>query len=207
MQSLPSIRLVQENDKALVAKIGSTMANTVPLWRQQLAMAVTIARSAEAGDTLKQATDLTNELLTANADTLRTSTRAIRTQIDVASSHRGGEAGQRCVDRNDRRRAAHRRRRQAPAHRSGKNPDRVRSGAEAGADRCESASGSVGNHADALKVTGRGRQRTAACRAVSRPSAEFRRQRIGKICRHRPPRSSSSRARSFAIGRSRAVPG
>ncbi len=82
MQSLPSIRLVQENDKALVSKIGSTMANTIPLWRQQLAMAVTIARSADAGDTLKQATDLTNELLTANADTLRTSTEAIRTQIE-----------------------------------------------------------------------------------------------------------------------------
>ncbi len=82
MQSLPSIRLVQENDKALVGKIGSTMSNTVPLWRQQLAMAVTIARSAEAGDTLKQATDLTNELLTANADTLRTSTQTIRTQIE-----------------------------------------------------------------------------------------------------------------------------
>ena len=60
MQSLPSIRLVQENDKALVSKIGSTMANTIPLWRQQLAMAVTIARSAEAGQTLKDATDLTN---------------------------------------------------------------------------------------------------------------------------------------------------
>lgn len=82
MQSLPSIRLVQENDKALVAKIASTMANTIPLWRQQLAMAVTIARSAEAGDTLKRATDLTNDLLTANADTLRTSTQAIRTQVE-----------------------------------------------------------------------------------------------------------------------------
>jgi uncharacterized protein YaaN involved in tellurite resistance len=82
MQSLPSIRLVQENDKALVAKIGSTMANTVPLWRQQLAMAVTIARSGEAGATLKQATDLTNELLTANAETLRGSTQTIRSQIE-----------------------------------------------------------------------------------------------------------------------------
>jgi uncharacterized protein YaaN involved in tellurite resistance len=97
MQSLPSIRLVQENDKALVAKIGSTMANTVPLWRQQLAMAVTIARSAEAGDTLKQATDLTNELLTANADTLRTSTQTIRTQIergvvDIAAVKRANDA-------------------------------------------------------------------------------------------------------------------
>ena len=82
MQSLPSIRLVQENDKALVGKIGSTMANTIPLWRQQLAMAVTIARSAESGATLQQATDLTNDLLTANADTLRESTQQIRTQVE-----------------------------------------------------------------------------------------------------------------------------
>lgn len=82
MQSLPSIRLVQENDKALVGKIGSTMANTIPLWRQQLAMAVTIARSAESGETLKQATDLTNDLLTSNAEALRSSTQVIRTQVE-----------------------------------------------------------------------------------------------------------------------------
>jgi uncharacterized protein YaaN involved in tellurite resistance len=82
MQTLPSIRIVQQNDSALVAKIESTIANTIPLWRQQLAIAVTIARSAEAGETLKKATDLTNELLTANADALRTSTHAIRTQVE-----------------------------------------------------------------------------------------------------------------------------
>jgi len=82
MQSLPSIRLVQENDKSLVSKIKSTLANTVPLWRQQLAMAVTIARSAEAGETLKKATDLTNELLTANSETLRTSNAKIREQVE-----------------------------------------------------------------------------------------------------------------------------
>ena len=82
MQSLPSIRIVQQNDKALVSKISSTMANTLPLWRQQLAVALTIARSAEAGETLQRATDLTNELLTANAETLRTSTQAIRTQVE-----------------------------------------------------------------------------------------------------------------------------
>lgn len=97
MQSLPSIRLVQENDKALVAKIASTMANTIPLWRQQLAMAVTIARSAEAGDTLKRATDLTNDLLTANADTLRSSTQTIRAQVergvvDIASVKKANDA-------------------------------------------------------------------------------------------------------------------
>jgi uncharacterized protein YaaN involved in tellurite resistance len=82
MQSLPSIRIVQQNDSALVAKIESTMANTIPLWRQQLAMAVTVARSTEAGETLKKATDLTNELLTANAEALRTSTQTIRTQVE-----------------------------------------------------------------------------------------------------------------------------
>ncbi len=97
MQSLPSIRLVQENDKALVSKIGSTMANTIPLWRQQLAMAVTIARSAEAGNTLKQASDLTNELLTSNAEALRTSSATIRTQIergvvDIASVKQANDA-------------------------------------------------------------------------------------------------------------------
>lgn len=82
MQSLPSIRIVQQNDSALVAKIESTIANTIPLWRQQLAIAVTVARSAEAGETLKKATDLTNELLTANAEALRSSTQTIRTQVE-----------------------------------------------------------------------------------------------------------------------------
>lgn len=97
MQSLPSIRIVQQNDKALVGKIASTMANTIPLWRQQLAMALTIARSAEAGETLQKATDLTNELLTANAETLRSSTQAIRTQaergiVDIASVKKANDA-------------------------------------------------------------------------------------------------------------------
>ena len=50
MQSLPSIRLVQENDKSLVTKINSTLVNTVPLWETQLAQAVTIQRSARGGD-------------------------------------------------------------------------------------------------------------------------------------------------------------
>ena len=97
MQSLPSIRIVQQNDKALVGKIASTMANTVPLWRQQLAMALTIARSAEAGETLQKATDLTNELLTANADALRSSTQVTRTQVergvvDMAAVKRANDA-------------------------------------------------------------------------------------------------------------------
>ena len=82
MQALPSIRLIQENDKALASKIQSVIANTVPLWRQQLAQALAIQNMREAGQTLKQATDLTNELLTANAERLREGNLEARTQLE-----------------------------------------------------------------------------------------------------------------------------
>jgi uncharacterized protein YaaN involved in tellurite resistance len=82
MQSLPSIRLVQENDKSLVTKINSTLVNTVPLWETQLAQAVTIQRSAEAAKAVREANDLTNELLTANAKNLRDSNKIIRQEME-----------------------------------------------------------------------------------------------------------------------------
>lgn len=82
MQSLPSIRLVQENDKSLVTKINSTLVNTVPLWETQLAQAVTIQRGAHAAKAVRDATDLTNDLLTANARNLREANTAIRTEME-----------------------------------------------------------------------------------------------------------------------------
>lgn len=82
MQSLPSIRLVQENDKSLVTKINSTLVNTVPLWENQLAQAVTIQRSADAAAAVRDANDLTNELLTANAANLRESNKMIREEME-----------------------------------------------------------------------------------------------------------------------------
>ena len=82
MQSLPSIRMVQENDKGLVSKISSTLVNTVPLWRQQLAQSVTVFRSQEAAKSVKSATDLTNDLLEKNAETLRTANREVREQME-----------------------------------------------------------------------------------------------------------------------------
>ena len=82
MQSLPSIRLVQENDKSLVTKINSTLVNTVPLWETQLAQAVTIQRSAEAAVAVREANDLTNELLTSNAKNLRDSNKIIREEME-----------------------------------------------------------------------------------------------------------------------------
>jgi uncharacterized protein YaaN involved in tellurite resistance len=82
MQSLPSIRLVQENDKSLVGKINSTLVNTVPLWETQLAQAVTIQRSKEAAEAIKDANDLTNELLTSNAENLQEANRVVRTEME-----------------------------------------------------------------------------------------------------------------------------
>ena len=82
MQSLPSIRLVQENDKMLINKVNSTLINTVPLWKNQLAQAVTIFRMSDTADTVKKATDLTNDLLESNADNLRTANAEVRKQME-----------------------------------------------------------------------------------------------------------------------------
>ncbi len=82
MQSLPSIRLVQENDKSLITKINSTLVNTVPLWETQIAQAVTIQRSAQAAKAVKEASDLTNDLLTANAENLQQANRTVRQEME-----------------------------------------------------------------------------------------------------------------------------
>ena len=78
LQSLPSIRMVQDNDKSLINKINSTLVNTVPLWKNQLAQTITIYRNQKAGEVLKESMDLTNELLEANAKNLQESNRQTR---------------------------------------------------------------------------------------------------------------------------------
>ncbi len=82
MQSLPSIRLIQENDKSLISKITSTLVNTVPLWRNQLAQTVTIFRSHDAAQAVKNSADLTNQLLERNAEGLREANKEVRTQME-----------------------------------------------------------------------------------------------------------------------------
>ncbi len=82
MQSLPSIRLVQENDKSLVTKINSTLVNTVPLWETQLAQSVTISRSRDAAKAVHEANNLTNELLKSNAANLKMANKEIREEIE-----------------------------------------------------------------------------------------------------------------------------
>ncbi len=82
MQALPSIRLIQENDKSLINKIGSTLVNTIPLWRNQLAQTVTIFRSHEAAKAIKSANDLTNDLLEQSAESLREANKEVREQME-----------------------------------------------------------------------------------------------------------------------------
>lgn len=82
MQSLPSIRLVQENDKSLITKITSTLTNTVPAWETQLAQAMTIQRAAAAAAAVSSASDLTNELLASNATNLRMANANIRKEME-----------------------------------------------------------------------------------------------------------------------------
>ncbi len=82
MQALPSIKMVQENDKNLISKINSTLVNTVPLWKNQLAQTITIYRSAEAAKSVKNATDLTNDLLKENAKNLKDANAAVRKEVE-----------------------------------------------------------------------------------------------------------------------------
>jgi len=82
MQALPSIKMVQENDKNLISKINSTLVNTVPLWKNQLAQTITIYRSAEAAKSVKNATDLTNDLLEENAKNLKDANAMVRNEVE-----------------------------------------------------------------------------------------------------------------------------
>ncbi len=82
MQSLPSIRLIQDNNKSLISKITSTLVNTVPLWRNQLAQTVAIFRSHDAAMATKEAADLTNELLEKNAQGLRDANAEVRREME-----------------------------------------------------------------------------------------------------------------------------
>ena len=74
MQTAPQIRLIQNNDTVMVEKIQTTIVNTIPLWKSQMVLALGIAHSAEAAQAQRQGTDITNELLRKNAETLHMAT-------------------------------------------------------------------------------------------------------------------------------------
>ena len=74
MQTAPQIRLIQNNDTVMVEKIQTTIVTTIPLWKSQMVLALGIAHSAEAAQAQRQVTDITNELLRKNAETLHMAT-------------------------------------------------------------------------------------------------------------------------------------
>lgn len=74
MQTAPQIRLIQNNDTVMVEKIQTTIVNTIPLWKSQMVLALGIVHSAEAAQAQRQVTDITNELLRKNAETLHMAT-------------------------------------------------------------------------------------------------------------------------------------
>ncbi len=74
IQTAPQIRLVQDSDTLMVEKIQSTLVNTIPLWKNQMVIALGVEHSNQAAQAQRQVTDLTNELLKKNAEALKTAT-------------------------------------------------------------------------------------------------------------------------------------
>lgn len=74
IQMAPQIRLVQGNDTIMAEKIQSTIVNTIPLWKSQMVLALGVAHSTQAAKAQREVTDMTNELLRKNAETLKMAT-------------------------------------------------------------------------------------------------------------------------------------
>ncbi len=74
LQMAPQIRLIQENDTAMSEKIQSTLVNTIPLWKSQMVISIGLNHSTEAAKAQREVSDMTNELLKKNAETLKVAT-------------------------------------------------------------------------------------------------------------------------------------
>lgn len=74
IQMAPQIRLVQGNDTLMTEKIQSTIVNTIPLWKSQMVLALGVTHSQQAAQAQREVTDMTNELLRKNAQTLKMAT-------------------------------------------------------------------------------------------------------------------------------------
>lgn len=70
IQTAPQIRMIQNNDNVMVEKIQTTLVNTIPLWKNQMVLALGIAHSTEAAHAQRQVTEVTNQLLKQNAQKL-----------------------------------------------------------------------------------------------------------------------------------------
>lgn len=76
IQMAPQIRLVQHNDTLMAEKIQSSIVNTIPLWKSQMVLALGVVHSGQAARAQREVTNMTNELLRKNAETLKLETIA-----------------------------------------------------------------------------------------------------------------------------------
>ncbi len=84
IQMAPQIRMIQNNDSLMAEKIQTSTVNTIPLWKSQMVLALSLEHSKQAMEAQRQVTDVTNDLLKKNAETLRMGS------VDVArESERG----------------------------------------------------------------------------------------------------------------------
>ena len=84
IQTAPQIRLIQNNDQTLVEKIQSSINNTIPLWRNQIVIAITMLRQQGALKLQRDVTNATNDLLSRNSELLKTNS------IDIARENERG---------------------------------------------------------------------------------------------------------------------
>ena len=84
IQMAPQIRLIQNNDSELVEKIQSSLINTIPLWKNQIVIALGITHAKSALDAQKAVTDMTNEMLKKNSETLKQGTIEIAQESERA---------------------------------------------------------------------------------------------------------------------------
>ena len=74
IQTAPQIRMIQNNDNVMVEKIQTTLMNTIPLWKNQMVLALGMAHSQQAMQAERAVTDMTNDLLKKNAEALKLGT-------------------------------------------------------------------------------------------------------------------------------------
>ena len=82
IQTAPQIRLIQGNDQNLVEKIQSSILTTIPLWKNQIVIAISLYRQQKAVELQKQVTDTTNELLAKNAELLREGSAKVGREVE-----------------------------------------------------------------------------------------------------------------------------
>lgn len=97
LQTAPQIRIVQNGEVSMIQKIQTTLVNTIPLWKNQMVLALGLANSEAAVKAQRAVTDMTNDLLKKNAETLHTSSVAIakeseRSIVDIETLRQTNES-------------------------------------------------------------------------------------------------------------------